>query len=91
MHRPIQLSKVISSRRISQLLRPNDNKATGRTRFRTQKANLGLSRSILAQCLTFPLLLLSAELARVEPCVGTPFVFEETGRLGNSHGDIFSN
>ena len=31
MHRPIQLSKVISYRRTSQLLRPNDNKTTGRT------------------------------------------------------------
>ena len=83
MHRPIQLAKTTSSRGTSPVTWPDDNKATGRARFRALKANLGLSRSIHALCLAFPLLLLRAGLARVKPCAGTPLVFEKTGRLGN--------
>jgi hypothetical protein len=85
MHHSIQLIKPTSSRKTSPVTWPNDNKAIG-TRLSAPKANLALSRSILARCLAFPLFLLRAGLARVNPCAGTPLVFEEAGRLGNSRG-----
>ena len=80
----IQLSNGISSRIIWQLLRPNYNKGTDRTRFRILKANLGIAASILARRMAFPLILFSAGLALVQPCAGAPFEFEETGSLATA-------
>ena len=77
----IQLSNGISSRRIWQLLRPNYNKGTDRTRLRILTANLGMAGSILARRMAFPLILFGAGLALVQPCAGAPFEFEETGSL----------
>ena len=80
----IQLSNGISSRRTWQLLRPNYNKGTDRTRFRILKANLGMAGSILARRMAFPLILFGAGLALVQPCAGAPFEFEETGSLATA-------
>ena len=61
-----------SSRRTWQLLRPNDNKATSRTRFRALIAGLRPAVSILARRIAFPLLLLGAGLVLVQPCAALP-------------------
>ena len=47
MHRPIQLAKTTSFPGASQITWPDDNKATGRTRFRAPIANLGMAVSLL--------------------------------------------
>src|SRR5438105_3091521 len=83
MHRPIQLTRTTSSRKASQVTRPNDNKAIG-TRFPALIAGLLPAVSILARRIAFPLLCLGAGLMLVQPCAGAPFEFEQTGSLGTA-------
>src|SRR5262249_13230201 len=47
-------------------------------------AHLRSANSILSRSVVFPLLLLSAGLAFVQPCAGAPFLFEDTGSLGTA-------
>ena len=46
-----------------------------------------LATSVLAQRITFLLLFMGAGLMLVQPCVGAPFTFEETGSLATVRND----
>ena len=80
MHRPIQLTQTTSSRRTSQVTRPDDNKAIG-TRFHALIAGLRPAVLILARRIAFPLLLLIAGLMLVQPCAGQSGTWTATGSL----------
>ena len=47
-------------------------------------AGLRSAASIVRQRIAFPLLLLGAGLAFLQPCAGAPFEFEETGSLATA-------
>ncbi len=86
MHRPIQLTKTTSSRRTSQVTRPDDNKAIG-TCFHALIAGLRPASLILARRIAFPLLLLTAGLVLVQPCAGQSGTWTETGSLATARYD----
>ena len=68
----IQLTKTTSSRRASQVTRPNDNKAIG-TCFPALLAGLRPASLILARRIAFPLLLLGAGLCSCSRARALPF------------------
>ena len=83
MHRPIQLTKTTSSRRTSQVTRPDDNKAIGNC-FHALLAGLRPASLILARRIAIPLLLLSAGMVLVQPCAGQSGTWTETGSLNTA-------
>ena len=81
MYDSIQLSKIASSRTTSQVTWPNDNKAVGNC-FRALIAGLLPVGLILARRIAFPLVLLGAGLALIQPCAGQSGTWTATGSLG---------
>ena len=80
MYQSIRLTRTTSSGPTSQVTRPDDNKAIG-TCFHALLAGLRPAFSILAQRIAFPLLLLGAGLALIQPCAGKSGTWAATGRL----------
>src|SRR5438105_11016461 len=78
MYDSIQLSKTASFRTTSQVTRPNDNKAAG-NRVCALIAGLRPAGLILARRIAFPLLLLGAGLALIQPCAGQSGTWTATG------------
>ncbi len=91
MYDSIQLTKTASSRTTSQVTWPNDNKAVGNC-FHALIAGLRPAGLILARRIAFPLVLLGAGLALIQPCAGQSGTWTATGSLGtarvSSHGDV---
>ena len=83
MYDSIQLSKIASSRTTSQVTWPNDNKAVG-NRFHALIAGLRPASLILARRIAFPLVLLGAGLALIQPCAGQSGTWTATGSLGTA-------
>ena len=83
MYDSIQLSKIASSRTTSQVTWPNDNKAVGNC-FQALIAGLRPVRLILARRIAFPLVLLGAGLALIQPCAGQSGTWTATGSLGTA-------
>ena len=83
MYDSIQLSKTASFRTTSQVTWPNDNKAVGNC-FHALIAGLRPARLILARRIAFPLVLLGAGLALIQPCAGQSGTWTATGRLGTA-------
>jgi hypothetical protein len=83
MYDSIQLSKTASSRTTSQVTWPNDNKAVGNC-FRALIAGLRPVGLILARRIAFPLVLLGAGLALIQPCSGQSGTWTATGSLGTA-------
>ena len=86
MYDSIQLSKPGSSRTTSQDTWPNDNKAIGHC-FHALIAGLRPAGLILARRIAFPLVLLGAGLALIQPCAGQSGTWEETGSLATGRAD----
>src|SRR5437762_3658018 len=83
MYDSIQLSKTASFRTTSQITWPNDNKAVGNC-FHALIAGLRPASLILARRIAFPLVLLGAGLALIQPCAGQSGTWTATGRLGTA-------
>ena len=83
MYDSIQLSKTASSRTTSQVTWPNDNKAVGNC-FHALIARLRRAGLILARRIAFPLVLLGAGLALIQPCAGQSGTWTATGSLGTA-------
>ena len=83
MYDSIQLSKRASSRTTSQVTWPNDNKAVGNC-FQALIAGLRPASLILARRIAFPLVLLGAGLALIQPCAGQSGTWTATGSLGTA-------
>ena len=83
MYDSIQLPNTASSRTTSQVTWPNDNKAVGNC-FQALIAGLRPARLILARRIAFPLLLLGAGLALIQPCAGQSGTWTPTGSLANT-------
>src|SRR6266513_4018883 len=79
----IQLSKRASFRTTSQVTWPNDNKGAGSC-FHALIAGLRPASLILARRIAFPLVLLGAGLALIQPCAGQSGTWTATGRLGTA-------
>src|SRR5438067_851777 len=77
------LEKTASSRTTSQVTWPNDNKAVGNC-FQALIAGLRPARLILARRIAFPLLLLGAGLALIQPCAGQRGTWTPTGSLATA-------
>ena len=71
MYQSIQLTRTTSSRRASQVTRPDDNKAIG-TCFHSLIAGLRPASLILGRRIAVPLLFLGVGLVFVQPCAGAP-------------------
>src|SRR2546430_5128414 len=84
MYDSIQLSKTASSRTTSQATWPNDNKAVGNC-FHALIAGLRPASLLLAWRIAFPLVLLGAGLALIQPCAGQSGTWTATGSLGTAH------
>src|SRR4029453_19238222 len=76
MYQSIQLTRTTSSRRASQVTR--------RKKLHSLIAALRPAAPILAGHIAIPLLLLTAGLVIVEPCVGAPFGCEGSGSLATA-------
>ena len=76
--------KTASSRPTSRVTWPNDNKAIGNC-FHALIAGLRPAGLILARRIAFPLVLLGAGLALIQPCAGQSGTWEETGSLATQH------
>src|SRR5207248_2897860 len=72
-----------SSRTTSQITWPNDNKAVGNC-FHALIAGLRPASLILARRIAFPLVLLGAGLALIQPCAGQSGTWTATGSLGTA-------
>src|SRR5436305_12635136 len=83
MYDSIQLSKTASFRTTSQVTRPNDNKAAGNC-FHALIAAIRPASLLLAWRIAFPLVLLGAGLALIQPCAGQSGTWTATGRLGTA-------
>src|SRR6266403_2567332 len=83
MYDSIQLSKTASSRTTSQVTWPNDNKAVGNC-FHALIAGLRPASLLLAWRIAFPLVLLGAGLALIQPCAGQSGTWTATGSLGTA-------
>src|SRR6266850_2591486 len=83
MYDSIQLSKTASFRTTSQVTWPNDNKAVGNC-FHALIAGLRPASLILARQIAFPLVLLGAGLALIQPCAGQSGTWTATGSLGTA-------
>src|SRR5437764_14005926 len=77
------LEKTASSRTTSRVTWPNDNKAVGNC-FQALIAGLRPARLILARRIAFPLLLLGAGLALIQPCAGQSGTWTPTGSLATA-------
>src|SRR5438105_14028919 len=77
------LEKTASSRTTSQVTWPNDNKAAGNW-FQALLAGLRPARLILARRIAFPLLLLGAGRALIQPCAGQSGTWTPTGSLATA-------
>src|SRR5205807_95306 len=77
------LEKTASFRTTSRVTWPNDNKAVGNC-FQALIAGLRPARLILARRIAFPLLLLGAGLALIQPCAGQSGTWTETGSLNTA-------
>src|SRR5438477_5116367 len=84
MYDSIQLSKTASFRTTSQVTWPNDNKAVGNC-FHALIAGLRPASLLLAWRIAFPLVLLGAGLALIQPCAGQSGTWTATGSLGTAH------
>src|SRR5207248_2292704 len=73
-----------SSRTTSQVTWPNDNKAVGNC-FHALIAGLRPASLLLAWRIAFPLVLLGAGLALIQPCAGQSGTWTATGSLGTAH------
>src|SRR3954469_7476288 len=80
MYDSIQLSRTASSRPTSQVSWLNDNKAVGNC-FQALVAALRSASLILARRIAFPLVLLGAGLALIQPCAGQSGTWGATGSL----------
>ena len=91
MYDSIQLTKTASSRTTSQVTWPNDNKAIGNC-FHALIAGLRPAGLILARRIAFPLVLLGAGLALIQPCAGQSGTWTATGSLAtrtpSAHGNV---
>ena len=85
MYDSIQLSKTASFRTTSQITWPND-KAVGNC-FRALIAGLRPPGLILARRIAFPLVLLGAGLALIQPCAGQSGTWTATGSLNAARYD----
>src|SRR4029077_6829363 len=83
MYDSIQLSKKTSFRTTSQVTWPNDNEAVGNC-FHALIAGLRPASLILAQRIAFPLVLLGAGLALIQPCAGQSGTWTATGSLAHA-------
>src|SRR5205807_2195899 len=83
MYDSIQLPNTASSRTTSQVTWPNDNKAVGNC-FHALIAGLRPASLILARRIAFPLVLLGAGLALIQPCAGQSGTWTPTGSLANT-------
>ena len=83
MYDSIQLTKTGSSRPTSQVTWPNDNKAAGNG-FHALIAVLRPAGLILARRIAFPLVLLGAGLALIQPCAGQSGTWTPTGSLNTA-------
>src|SRR5437016_14597661 len=83
MYDSIQLPNTASSRTTSQVTWPNDNKAVGNC-FNALIAGLRPASLILARRIAFPLVLLGAGLALIQPCAGQSGTWTATGSLANA-------
>src|SRR5438067_10396270 len=77
------LEKTASFRTTSRVTWPNDNKAVGNC-FQALIAGLRPARLILARRIAFPLLLLGAGLALIQPCAGQSGTWTPTGSLATA-------
>ena len=83
MYDSIQLTKRASSHTTSQVTWPNDNKAIGNC-FHALIAGLRPASLILARRIAFPLVLLGAGLALIQPCAGQSGTWTATGSLNTA-------
>src|SRR5256886_4792416 len=83
MYDSIQLPNTASSRTTSQVTWPNDNKAVGNC-FHALIAGLRPASLILARRIAFPLVLLGAGLALIQPCAGQSGTWTPTGSLATA-------
>ena len=78
--------KTASCRPTSRVTWPNDNKTVGNC-FHALIAGLRPASLILARRIAFPLVLLGAGLALIQPCAGQSGTWEETGSLATGRSD----
>ncbi len=83
MHHPILLTKTTSSRRASEVTRPDDNQANG-AYFSALLAGLRPANLILARRIAVPLLLLTAGMVIVQPSMGQSGTWTATGSLNTA-------
>src|SRR4029077_17673031 len=83
MYDSIQPSKKASFRTTSQVTWPNDNKAVGNC-FHALIAGLRPASLNLAWRIAFPLVLLGAGLALIQPCAGQSGTWTATGSLAHA-------
>ena len=83
MYDSIQLTKTASSHTTSQVTWPNENKAVGNC-FHALIAGLRPAGLILARRIAFPLVLLGAGLALIQPCAGQSGTWTPTGSLNSA-------
>ena len=83
MYDSIQLTKTVSSHTTSQVTWPNENKAFGNC-FHALLAGLRPASFILARRIAFPLVLLGAGLALIQPCAGQSGTWTATGSLNTA-------
>jgi len=83
MYDLFQLSKTASSHTTSQVTWPNDNKAVGNC-FHALIAGLRPASLLLARRIAFPLVLLGAGLALIQPCAGQSGTWTATGSLAHA-------
>src|ERR1041385_641288 len=83
MYDSIQLSKTATFRTTSRVTWPNDNKAVGNC-FHALIAGFRPASLIPARRIAFPLVLLGAGLALIQPCAGQSGTWAATGSLGTA-------
>jgi Galactose oxidase, central domain len=83
MYDSIQLSKTASFRTTSQVTWPNDSKAAGNC-FHALSGGLRRASLILGWRIAFPLVLLGAGLALIQPCAGQSGTWTATGSLAHA-------